>query len=106
MFSLRYLALAAIAAAGADAFVAPGALPMQRSRAVAQSGLGRVRCQEQEGSKVQNSNKPVATGGTDYSKVPKKEVRTTLDAALLFNPCVSVDGFCTVSKFHRFWLVA
>jgi hypothetical protein len=79
MFVLRYLALAAIAASSVDAFVAPGALPMQRTRVVAQSGLSRVRCQEQEAPKIVTEDivKPVATGGTDYSRVPKKEVRVS-----------------------------
>jgi hypothetical protein len=114
MFVLRYLALAAIAAAGADAFVAPGALPMQRARVTAQSGLSLIRCQGQEASKVVKKDdgvKPVATGGTDFSSIPKKKVRTTSGICCILYPypAFSVPGLwmsSAVPRDPRLWLAS
>lgn len=71
---LKSLVVAALALSTVDAFMAPSALPMKlgRGTASASSSLSRVRCQEK--GDEEEEVKPIATGGTDYSKVPKKEV--------------------------------
>jgi len=87
---------AALLATAAQAFTAPSALPMRSARASAAISIRGLRAQENAGvgESIKAANdefeaeaKSVATGGTDYTTVPKKEI-----TPLFLIPTSSVVG--------------
>jgi len=87
----RAALIATLAAAGADAFATPNRMPMQARRTAAISPAIALRAQSEGStpppSEDEGEAKSVATGGTSFVNVPKKEV-----TPLFLIPSSSVIG--------------